>query len=126
LQLAYEKAESVRHRADLQKLFVLSGHRRRGIARMLLAEALRRMPEMGLAMFTITTRAESGADRLVASLRFTRYGTMPHYGVTPDGVLHDASLHYISIATIEAKPAEQAIAAAAVDGAGAEPGANHL
>jgi GNAT superfamily N-acetyltransferase len=102
LQLAYEKAESVSHRADLQKLFVLKDQRRRGIARSLLIEALHRMPALGLLMFTITTRTDSAAEQLVAALRFTRYGVMPHYGVTPDGVLHDASMYYISKATVEA------------------------
>ncbi len=102
VQIAYEKAESVRHRADLQKLFVLRTHRRRGIARSLLIEALSRMPALGLAMYTITTLADSSADLLVSSLRFTRFGVMPHYGVTPEGKLHDASMHYISVATVEA------------------------
>jgi GNAT superfamily N-acetyltransferase len=102
LQLAYEKAESVSHRADLQKLFVLRDYRRRGIARSLLIEALHRMPALGLLMFTITTRHDSPTERLVDALRFTRWGVMPHYGVTPDGVLHDASMYYISKATVEA------------------------
>jgi GNAT superfamily N-acetyltransferase len=102
LQIAYEKAESVSHRADLQKLFVLRERRRQGVARALLIEALHRMPALGLLMFTITTRAASAAEFLVASLRFSQFGVMPHYGVTPDGVLHDASMHYISSATVEA------------------------
>ncbi|MDX2269710.1 MAG: GNAT family N-acetyltransferase [Bryobacter sp.] len=102
LQIAYEKAESVKHRADLQKLMVLSPHRRQGIARLLLIDAVLRMPALGLLMYTITTRCPSPAEDLVHSLRFTRYGVLPHYGVTPAGELHDASLHYISKAIVEA------------------------
>ncbi len=101
LQLAYEKAESVSHRADLQKLFVLRDYRRRGIARSLLIEALHRMPALGLLMFTITTRFDSATENLVSALRFTRWGVLPHYGVTPEGVLHDASMYYISKATVD-------------------------
>jgi GNAT superfamily N-acetyltransferase len=101
LQLAYEKAESVSHRADLQKLFVLLDYRRRGIARSLLIEALHRMPALGLLMFTITTRFDSATESLVSALRFTRWGVLPHYGVTPEGVLHDASMYYISKATVD-------------------------
>jgi GNAT superfamily N-acetyltransferase len=102
LQIAYEKAESVRHRADLQKLMVASAHHRRGVARALLRDALSRMRALGLAMYTITTAFEGPAELLVRETGFTRYGVMPHYGVTPDGKLHDASLHYISIASAEA------------------------
>lgn len=101
LQLAYEKAESVSHRADLQKLFVLRECRRRGIARTLLIEALHRMPALGILMFTITTRYDSPTEKLVTDLRFTRWGVLPHYGVTPEGVLHDASMFYISKATVD-------------------------
>lgn len=101
VQLAYEKAESVRHRADLQKLMVHSSERRRGIARALLVHALERMPALGLVMYTITTANAGPAEYLVRSLLFTRYGIMPHYGLTPDGKLHDASLHYISLAAVE-------------------------
>jgi GNAT superfamily N-acetyltransferase len=102
VQIAYEKAESVKHRADLQKLMVLSSHRRQGIARLLLIDAILRMPALGLLMYTITTRFDSPAEQLVSALRFTRYGVLPHYGVTPAGELHDASLYYISKAVVEA------------------------
>lgn len=101
LQIAYEKAESVRHRADLQKLIVHSSEHRRGIARALLVAALERMPALGVAMYTITTFKEGVAENLVRSLLFTRFGVMPHYGLTPDGKLHDASMHYIARPAVE-------------------------
>lgn len=102
LQISYEKAESVRHRADLQKLMVHSAHRRIGAAKALLFTAFQRMPLLGLAMYTITTLTDGPAETLVRGLGFTRYGVMPHYGVLPTGELHDASMHYISIANVEA------------------------
>lgn len=102
LQIAYEKAESTRHRADLQKLIVSTPQRRHGIARALLQDALQRMPAMGLVMYTITTFRDGPAEALVRDLLFTQYGMMPHYGVTPEGLLHDATIHYISIATVAA------------------------
>lgn len=102
MQIAYEKAESVRHRADLQKLIVATPQRRHGIARALLQDALQRMPAMGLVMYTVTTFREGPAEALVKELLFTQYGMMPHFGVTPEGLLHDATLHYISIATVAA------------------------
>ncbi len=101
MQIAYEKAESVRHRADLQKLMVHTAEQRRGIARALMVDALERMPALGLLMYTITTLHEGPAEALVRSLLFNRYGVMPHYGLTPDGRLHDASLHYISRPVVE-------------------------
>ncbi len=101
LQIAYEKAESTSHRADLQKLIVHSSERRRGIARALLVDALERMPALDVAMYTITTFKEGAAEDLVRGLLFTRFGVMPHYGLTPDGKLHDASMHYISRAAVE-------------------------
>lgn len=102
IQIAYEKAESVSHRADLQKLIVLSTFRRQGVARALLYAALQRMPVLGLVMYTITTFADGPAEALVRNVGFSRYGTMPHYGVTPAGELHSATMHYISIASVEA------------------------
>ena len=100
-QIAYEKAESVSHRADLQKLMVHSSEQRRGVARALLVDALERMPALGVAMYTITTMTGGGSEALVRSLLFTRFGVMPHYGLTPDGKLHDASMHYISRPAVE-------------------------
>lgn len=101
MQISYSKVESTRHRADLQKLIVHSSERRRGIARALLVHALESMHALGLVMYTITTFHGGPAESLVRSLLFTRYGVMPHYGLTPDGKLHDASMHYISIAAVE-------------------------
>jgi len=101
IQIAYQKAESTSHRADLQKLIVHSSEHRRGIARALLVDALERMPALGIAMYTITTFKEGVAEALVRSLLFTRFGVMPHYGLTPDGKLHDASMHYISRHSVE-------------------------
>lgn len=102
LQIAYSQAESLSHRADLQKLIVHSRERRRGVARALLIQALERMPALGLVMYTITTFNEGPAEALVRSLHFTRFGVMPHFGLTPAGQLHDASMHYISVAGIAA------------------------
>jgi acetyltransferase len=101
LQIYYQKAESTSHRADLQKLIVHSSEHRRGIARALLVDALERMPALGVMMYTITTFKEGAAEDLVRSLLFTRFGMMPHYGLTPDGKLHDASMHYISRPAVE-------------------------
>ena len=74
---------------------------RRGIARALLVAALERMPALGLLMYTMTTRSGGPAEGLARSLLFNRYGVMPHYGLTPEGLLHDASMHYIARPVVE-------------------------
>lgn len=63
--------------------------------------SLERIHALGIAMYAVTTFKEGPAENLVRSLLFARFGTMPHYVLTPDGELHDAGMHCISVAAVE-------------------------
>ena len=86
--------ENGRGRAEVQKLLVSNGHRRRGIGRRLMqaleAEALKR----GRRLLILDTLPESPAARLYESLGWRRVGIVPTYATSPDGVPEATAFFY--------------------------------
>jgi len=85
VQLAPCMKDNGRHRAEVQKLLVLSGARRRGIARALMdaVEAHARM--RGIRLLLLDTREASAAETLYRRSGWTAFGTVPGYACDPDG-----------------------------------------
>ena len=74
------------HRAEVQKLCVLSHHRRAGIATKLMraieAEAL----QLGKSLLVLDTEAGSGAEYFYDALNWQRVGSIPGFALNTDGV----------------------------------------
>lgn len=85
VQLGHDTMPNQPHRADVNKLLVDPGFRRRGIAHglMIRLEALAR--EMGRSLMTLDTRTGDKAEPLYASLGYQTVGVIPGYARDPMG-----------------------------------------
>lgn len=79
VQLDHDTFPNQRHRAELRKLLVHPAFRRRGIARMLMAEIEQRASRLGRSLITLDTRSGDGAEPLYASLGYKVAGVIPGY-----------------------------------------------
>ncbi len=80
VQLEPSLKENGRHRAELQKLIVLSAFRRQGIATWLIAAA-------GRTLLVLDTLAGSDVEPVYGHLSWQRAGKLPNYAASPDGRL---------------------------------------
>ena len=94
VQLAPCGKENGRHRAEVQKLFVLPGHRGQGIATRLMdaLEACARAD--GRTLLVLDTEAGSGAEGFYRALGWQRVGEVPDYAASPRGELHATAIHF--------------------------------
>jgi ribosomal protein S18 acetylase RimI-like enzyme len=71
------------HRAEVTKLLVHPEFRRRGIARVLMAELERQATIKERSLITLDTRSEDAAEPLYLSLGFVPIGRIPGWAVDP-------------------------------------------
>jgi GNAT superfamily N-acetyltransferase len=74
------------HRADVSKLLVHSGARRRGIGRALMAELERVARADGRWLLVLDTETDSDAEATYRALGWSAFGTVPDYALRTDGV----------------------------------------
>ncbi len=86
--------ENGRHRAEVQKLFVLHSHRGRGISRRLMQEVESQARSDGRTLLVLDTLSHSDAASVYRHLGWQFAGSIPGYAATPDGVLHATSYFY--------------------------------
>lgn len=94
VQLAPCLKENGRHRADLQKLFVLTTHRGQGIARALLLAAENAALAQGLRLLVLDTEKASVAENLYQASGWQRAGEIPNFALTPSGKLHATVVYF--------------------------------
>jgi acetyltransferase len=85
VQLAPCMKDNGRHRAEVQKLLVLSGARRRGIARALMDAVEAHARSRGIRLLLLDTREASAAEALYRRSGWTAFGAVPDYACDPDG-----------------------------------------
>lgn len=86
VQLAGEHRPNGRHRAEVQKLLVLTSQRRRGIGSQLMRALEREARQRKLTLlFLDTSEGPGGACGLYDSLGYTHAGGIPGYALDPDG-----------------------------------------
>ncbi|HZZ91834.1 MAG TPA: GNAT family N-acetyltransferase [Usitatibacter sp.] len=86
VQLAPSGKQNARHRAELQKLMVMSSHRGRGVASRLLATAEARARELGRTLLVLDTLEGSEAEPVYRHLGWQRVGAIPDFAETPEGL----------------------------------------
>jgi GNAT superfamily N-acetyltransferase len=93
VQLIFAQTENQPHRADVSKMLVHRGARRRGLGEALMraAEAVAR--EYGRTLLVLDT-ASGDAERLYARLGWQRVGVIPGYALWPGGGLCDTTYFY--------------------------------
>ncbi|KAA5610122.1 GNAT family N-acetyltransferase [Rhodovastum atsumiense] len=85
------------HRANLQKLLVQAGARRRGIGRLLMQQAEAAARQAGRSLLVLDTRAGDAAEHLVRGLGWTEAGCIPGDTRDADGTLRDTLIFYRAV-----------------------------
>lgn len=98
-QLSFPTTPSAAHRADLQKLFVDSALRERGIGRALMLALHDAARAHGRSLILLSTRAGRQGHRLYLSLGYKEVGVVPGYALMPAGERGDAMFLYCDLAS---------------------------
>jgi len=94
VQIDLEKRANGNHRAEVMKLFVHRRARRRGLAKVLMAEAEAMAQRLGRTLLIMDTRQGGEAEKMCESLGYVRYGEVPGYARSGDGRLHTTVFFY--------------------------------
>lgn len=97
VQLALAQPENQPHRADVAKMLVHRGARRRGVGRALLLAAEDRALHLGKTLLVLDTASDE-AERLYASVGWQVVGRVPGFALFPDGRPCDTVIFYKQIA----------------------------
>jgi GNAT superfamily N-acetyltransferase len=93
VQIIFAEAENQLHRADIAKMLVHRGARKRGVGAALLAAAESAALSAGRTLLVLDT-ASADAERLYARLGWQRCGVIPGYALRPGGGLCDTTFFY--------------------------------
>src|SRR5258707_14365790 len=101
VQLALATKPNPRHRAEVQKLFVLSSQRRRGIGRALMqvVEQVARSGERTLLV--LDTRQGDSAEQLYRTLGYCEAGVIPAYARSANGTLDSTVIFYKTLPLVK-------------------------
>jgi ribosomal protein S18 acetylase RimI-like enzyme len=94
VQLALATKQNAQHRAEVQKLFVHTRARGRGIGRRLMSAIDEAAREAGRTLLVLDTEQDSAAENLYASCGYTRAGIIPQYALSADGSLINTVVFY--------------------------------
>ena len=97
VQLELAMRPNGRHRGEVQKLIVLSSHRRQGIASALMAAIEREARAAQRSLLVLDTEMGSGAEPLYESLGWQRVGSIPGFALNTDGVPTPNTIYYKTI-----------------------------
>jgi len=95
VQLDLEKRANGNHRAELIKLMVHPGVRRRGIGRALMLAAQDEARRRGRQTLVLDTRRGDPSEALYRALGWTCAGVIPRYARSANGELHATALYYL-------------------------------
>ena len=85
VQVVFAQQENQPHRADIAKMLVRCGARRRGICTALMRAAEDASRAAGRTVLVLDTTTGSEGERLYARAGWTRVGEVPGYALMPDG-----------------------------------------
>lgn len=88
VQLDPCQKQNGRHRAEIQKLFVLKAFRGQGISSQLMAAAETFARNDKRTLLVLDTLSGTFAETVYQHLGWQKAGEIPQYAATPDGVLH--------------------------------------
>ena len=94
VQLQPAWAPNQAHRADVAKLMVHRRGRHQGIARALMETLERAAAHARFTLLLLDTCEGSAAERLYASMGWTRVGVVPGFALNPDGSVCDTVFFY--------------------------------
>jgi GNAT superfamily N-acetyltransferase len=85
VQLVLSMPDNQQHRADVAKMLVHRGARRRGVAQRLMAAVEDAARKEGRTVLVLDTVTGSDAERLYARAGWQRVGVVPKYALMPTG-----------------------------------------
>jgi GNAT superfamily N-acetyltransferase len=88
-QLAFPSSPNARHRAELQKVFVASTLRGRGVGRSLMAALHDTARRHGRSLLLLNTRRGEPAEAFYKGLGYREAGVLPGWTVGPAGERYD-------------------------------------
>lgn len=94
VQLVMAQPENQPHGADVAKMLVHRGARRRGIGRALMQAVEDLAREQGKTLLVLDTATGQEAERLYRALGWTEVGRVPGYALYPDGRPCDTTFYY--------------------------------
>lgn len=94
VQLALATKPNAKHRAEVQKLFVLSSQRRRGIGRVLMQVAEQVARDCERTLLVLDTRQGDSAEQLYRALGYCEVGIIPAYARNANGTLDGTVIFY--------------------------------
>lgn len=94
VQLIVGQPNNQPHRADVAKLLVHPGARRRGIAQLLMNQLESIALARGKTVLVLDTSTGSDAEMLYQRLEWQRVGEIPKYAQMPDGAFCSTTLYY--------------------------------
>ena len=94
-QIAFVARTNGRHRAEVQKVLVNSGHRRRGVARLLITELESLARSRGVRLLYLdTSEGSGGAVDFYEALGYAYAGGIPGWALDPDGTPAKNAIFY--------------------------------
>ena len=97
VQVVFATPPNQPHRADIAKLLVHRGARRRGVAQLLMERAEVEARAEGKTLLVLDTVTGDDAERLYTRLGWTRVGVIPNYALYPDGRPCDTTVFWKAI-----------------------------
>ena len=94
VQLELATKPNARHRAEVQKLFVLQQERRRGIGRLLMEAIEPLARERGRTLLVLDTRIADHAEQLYRKIGYVEVGIIPSYAQSATGTLEATIIFY--------------------------------
>jgi ribosomal protein S18 acetylase RimI-like enzyme len=94
VQLAFATQANGRHRAEVQKLFVLQSQRRQGIGQALMLAIEQVAREHGRTLLVLDTRQGDTAEQLYRKVGYTEVGVIPAYAQDAAGNLQGTIFFY--------------------------------
>lgn len=98
VQLVLETRPNGNHRAEVAKLLVHTGYRRRGVATTLMHALETEARTAGRTLLVLDTQTGEPAEGLYLALGYMRTGIVPGYARNPDGRLAPTSFMYKALA----------------------------
>jgi acetyltransferase len=93
-QLALSGATNADHRAEVQRVGVVSSMRARGIGRRLMEAVEQTALESRLTLLWLTTHDGTDACAFYEAIGYTKLGVMPEYSRRPDGTLWPGAFYF--------------------------------
>jgi len=97
VQLSLCQKPNGRHRGEVQKLFVHSAARGRGLATLLMRRVEETARSAGCSLLVLDTESGSKAEQVYRHLGWQHAGNIPDYATTPGGALHPTALYFKQI-----------------------------